>query len=108
MKIIDFTADHIEAAARLARQNYEAERGIIPALPPVDKLPDLYPYAENGLGVTAIEGDMMLGFLCSVSPFKNAFRSTDVTGVFSPMGANGSVRENRAEVYARMYQAISG
>ena len=105
MQIVDFTVEHIEAALRLAKLNYEAERGFVPALPPIDRLPDLYPYAENGLGVAAFEGDMMLGFLCSVSPFKNAFRSTDATGVFSSMGANGAVRENRAKVYARMYQA---
>lgn len=49
----------------------------------------------------------MLGFLCSVPPFKNAFGSTDATGVFSPMGANGAVGEHRAQIYARMYQAAA-
>jgi GNAT superfamily N-acetyltransferase len=47
----------------------------------------------------------MLGFLCSVSPFKNAFRSTDAVGVFSLMGANGAIGKDRASIYARMYQA---
>ena len=105
MIITDFTADHIEAAVQLAKQNYEDERGFVPALPPVDRLPDLNPYAENGLGVVAFEGGTMIGFLCSVPPFKNAFRSTDATGVFSPMGANGAIGENRAKIYARLYQA---
>ena len=105
MHIVDFTADHIEAAVQLAKQNYEDERSFIPALPHVDRLPDLNPYAENGLGVAAFEGDTMIGFLCSVPPFKNAFRSTYATGVFSPMGANGAIGENRAKIYARLYQA---
>lgn len=103
--ITDFTADYIEAATFLARQNYEQEWGFVPALPPVDTLPNLNPYAKNGLGVAAFEDDAMVGFLCSIPPFKNAFRSTDATGVFSPMGANGAIGKNRAKVYARLYQA---
>jgi GNAT superfamily N-acetyltransferase len=103
--ITDFTTDHIETATFLVRQNYEQERSFVPALPPVDTLPDLKPYAENGLGVAAFEDDAMVGFLCSVPLFKNAFGSTVATGVFSPMGANGAIGENRAKVYARLYQA---
>ena len=105
MKIVDFTVEHIKAAVQLAKQNYEDERGFVPALPPVDRLPDLNAYAENGLGVAAFEGGTMTGFLCSVPPFKNVFHSTDVTGMFSPMGANGAIGENRAKTYARLYQA---
>lgn len=105
MVITDFTARHIKQALSLFKQNYEQEQGFAPALPPVDKLPDLRPYAENGLGVAAFEDDAMVGYLCSVSPFQNAFRSTNATGVFSPMGANGAVGENRAKIYARLYQA---
>ena len=104
MQIIDFTAAHLEQAAQIAKQNYEEERGFVPALPPVDTFPNLTPYAENGLGVAAFEGDKIAGFLCAVEPFNNAFGSTKATGVFSPMGANGAVGENRAKIYARMYQ----
>ena len=105
MQIVDFTVDHIKAAVQLAKQNYEDERSFVPALPPVDKMLDLNLYAENGLGVAVFEEGTMIGFLCSVPPFKNAFRSTHATGVFSPMGANGVNGENRAKIYARMYQA---
>ena len=107
MQIVDFTTNHIEAAANLARQNYEEERGFVPTLPPVDRLPDLNSYAENGLGVAAFDGNTMIGYLCSVSPFKNAFHSTDATGVFSPMGANGAIGKYRAKIYARLYQAAA-
>jgi GNAT superfamily N-acetyltransferase len=47
----------------------------------------------------------MLGYLCAVGPFNNAFGSTEATGVFSPMGAHGAAFDNRADIYARMYQA---
>ncbi len=110
MKIVDFTAAHIEEAAEIAHQSYERERGFVPALPPVKNMPDLTRFAKNGLGVAALEGDLMLGFLCSVPPFENAFGLIGTTGVFSPMGANGvwgALGENRAAVYARLYQTAA-
>ena len=79
------------------------EREHVSSLPPVSSVPDLRPFAENGLGVAAFEGDAMIGFLCCVSPFKNAFRSTKATGVFSPMGAHGAAGD-RGSIYARMYR----
>ena len=105
MQIVDFTAAHIEQAAQIAKQNYEEERGFVPALPPINTVPDLTLYCKNNLGVAAFEGDTMVGFLCAVGPFPNTFRSTDATGVFSPMGANAAIGEERAKIYARMYQA---
>ena len=105
MRIVDFAAPHIEQAAIIAKQNYEEERRRVPALPPVDVVPNLEQYVENGLGVTAFDGGKIVGFLCAVGPFKNAFRSTDATGVFSPMGFSGAIGENKAVVYARLYQA---
>ena len=108
MQIVDFKAAHIEQAAQIAKQNYENERGHVPALPPIDTVPDLTLYVENGLGVAAFVGNMMIGFLCTGEPFKKVFRSTDAVGIFSPMGANGAVGENRANIYAYMYQAAGG
>jgi GNAT superfamily N-acetyltransferase len=105
MQIVDFTVAHIEQAAQIAKQNYEEERRIVPALPPIVTVPDLTPYTKNGLGVAAFDGDAMFGFLCAVGPFPNAFRSTDAIMVFSPMGANGAIGDNRANTYAHMYQA---
>ena len=65
IQIIDFTAAHIEQAKCIAKQNYEAERRVVPALPPVDTVPDLTPYAENGLSVAAA-GD--IGIMSRVIP----------------------------------------
>jgi hypothetical protein len=60
MKIVDFTARHVEQAVQIAKRNYSEERKFVPALPPIDKLPDLAPYAENGLGVAAEDGGLFL------------------------------------------------
>ena len=105
MKIINFTTAHIEQAEQIARQNYEEERKFVSALPLMDTIPDLIQYVENGLGIAAFEDDTMLGYLCAVGPFTNAFGSTEAKGVFSPMGAHGAIGDTRADIYARMYQA---
>ena len=105
MQIVDFTAAHIEQATLIAKQNYEAERGFIPALPPVDQWPDLNPLAENKLGVAALNGGDVIGFLCSYGVWDNAWDIPGLRNVFSPMHANGTIPENRARIYARLYQA---
>ena len=51
MQVTDFATDHIERAAQIAKQNYEEERGFVPALPIIDAMPDMKPFIENGLGV---------------------------------------------------------
>lgn len=105
MRIETFGVGHVPAARALALADYDRERRLSPGLPPVLAVPNLREYAENGLGAAAFEGERMVGFLGCVPPFDNAFRSTDVKGIFSPMGANGAVPENRARIYAAMYQA---
>lgn len=105
MEIKDLEKRHIEEAAALAAANYDEERQFVKALPREDRIPVPEALAGNGLGVAAFEGGRMVGFLCCVEPFENVFRATDVRGVFSPMGANGAVRENRGAIYAAMYQA---
>ncbi|NLO47816.1 MAG: GNAT family N-acetyltransferase [Clostridiales bacterium] len=89
----------------IALERYNLERKRVPALPKIDAIPDLTPFAEFGLGVAAFHGDEMVGFLCSVPAFPNVFRSTDAIGVFSPMHANGATGINRALIYDLMYQA---
>lgn len=105
MTIIDFTHTHIPEATALALANYEEEHGYVPALPQIEAVPDLTPFADNGLGVAAFDGGELVGFLCCYPPFDNAFASTNVRGIFSPMGANAALKENRAKIYAAMYQA---
>jgi len=105
MKIADFTAAHIEQAVKIAKQNYDTERGFVPALPPVDQWPDLNHLTKNNLGVTALDGGDVVGFLCSYGFWNNAWDIPGLRHVYSPMGANGTVPENREKIYARLYQA---
>lgn len=107
MKIIDFTKQHIAEAATLVLAAYEEERRCVESLPAIQTTMDLTEFAENGLGVAAFEENEMVGFLCCCSPFACAFGSTDVKGVFSPMGANAAVSKNCQKIYAAMYQAAA-
>ena len=105
MTIIDFTESHTAQAMRLAQAVYEEERTHVPALPDM-QLPNLRPFAKNNLGVAAFEGETMLGFFCAQGPFKKAFGSTPIKGVWSPVHANAAIGD-RARVYHRMYQAAA-
>ena len=107
MIVRDFESRHIEEATGIALEVYNHERTFTQDLPQISSIPILKQLSENGLGVAAFEGEKMVGFLCSVEPFENVFRSTDVQGVFSPMGANGAVAENHGKIYAAMYQAAA-
>lgn len=103
MMIVDFKREHIEEAQTLTRADYERERARATALPDAEDMLKLDEFAENGMGVAAFEEGKMAGYLCAVEPFDHVFRATDVKGVFSPMGANAAVQENRERVYAAMY-----
>ena len=107
MTITDLAPQHIAQAREIQRQGYEAERACVAALPPLAELPDLTWFAGNGYGIAALKGERLVGFIGAVTPFDNAFRTTAAVGVFSPLGVNGAVGENRGEIYARMYQAAA-
>lgn len=104
MRTINFTREHMADARELALLCYREERSRVPVLPGAVELPDLTYFADNGLGVAAYEDGKMLGFLCCTEPFDHAFGSTDARGVFSPMGANAAVTQDRDKIYAAMYQ----
>lgn len=106
MQIIDFTHDHIAESQKLALQNYEEERGFVPALPEIGTIPDLSEFADN-MGVVAFEGNKMMGYLCAYLPHDNVFGTTNVKGTWSPIHAHATVSENRSEVYKRLYQAAA-
>lgn len=103
MEIVDFNFSHVVPAAEIALAAYKEEREKAAALPKEPPLPDLTPYAQNGLGVAAVDQGRLVGFLCCIDPFDHAFGSTDVRGVFSPMGANGVAGQDRGRIYAAMY-----
>ena len=51
INIVDFVDSHIEKAMDIALERYNLERNRVPALPKIDAIPDLTPFAEFGLGV---------------------------------------------------------
>lgn len=106
MTIVTFEKQHIEEAKAIAFANYQEERAFDDALPEIEEMPDLTWFAKNGLGVAALEDGKLMGFLCCVGPFNNAFAS-QVKGTFSPIHAHGAFVENRELIYRKMYQAAA-
>ena len=105
IKICDFDNNHIEVAHKIAAMNYNDERTFVPALPTLEKLPGLDDYAKNNLGVAAMEGDNLLGFLCWHKPWNGLFGLSK--GTCSDVHAHGAAKQNRAEIYDRLYQAAA-
>lgn len=106
MNIVTFEKQHIEEAKAIAFANYEEERAFVGTLPQIEHMPGLEWFAENALGVAALEDGELLGFLCCVGPFDNAFAS-QVKGTFSPIHAHGALTEDRELIYRRMYQVAA-
>lgn len=111
MEIEVFNNSHIEEAGEIARENYEEERRHNLLLPEIGELPGLSFFAEIGLGVAAMEGNRMIGFLCAWPPREDAFGTTGVKGTFVPIHAHG-VRSGlpatvRERIYSRLYQAAA-
>lgn len=104
MQIVPFTQEHLRPAIGIAEQEYKEEARRNSALPQSLLFTDISRLMENGLGVAALEKGELVGYILCEGPFKNAFRSTKATGVFSPLEGNGAVGE-RAAVYAALLQA---
>ncbi len=98
IKITKFTPDHVGQAMQLARASYDLERVKNPNLPAVDQVPGLAYFTQNGYGSAAFTGDQMVGFMCFYPPIKDAFRTTNVKGTFSPIHAHAVTGENRERV----------
>lgn len=105
MKIVDFTSEWLEQAQELVLLNAREERQHAPALPSSPILPPLQSLTENGLGVAAVEGEQLLGFLGAFGPWKPVFTTPDTAGIFSPLHAHGVQQENREQIWQRLYQA---
>lgn len=106
MELKTFTKEHIPLASALAMENYREERQSVPALPQVNQLPALDVFAKNELGCAAFEKGKMVGFLCCLDPWENAFTTT-ARGTFSPIHAHGAVLKDRGRIYQRLYQAAA-
>jgi ribosomal protein S18 acetylase RimI-like enzyme len=104
LKILDFTESHIEQAKNISKNNYENERKSVPILPEFVELPDFSIFGKNGLGVSAFDGNKMIGYLCCYDPIKNAFGTTNAIGVWSPVHGNGIIDCEYKNVFPKMYQ----
>lgn len=89
IKILDFERKHIEKAQEIAMMNYNEERELVSSLPYLDKLLSLEYFAENNLGVIALEDDELLGFFCWFKPWDNHFGLCK--GTCSLINAHGAV-----------------
>jgi GNAT superfamily N-acetyltransferase len=110
MKIIEFNRSHMQQAMEIAKKSYEEERLHVPILPRVEQMPDLTHFADNQLGVVALEDDKLIGYLCTYSPREDAFGTTKVKGTFSPIHAHGVIRDkgyNRDRMYSLLYEAAA-
>lgn len=104
MQIIDFTKEWLPQAHALAEQNYAEARVLLPTLPDTP-VPPLDHFAENGMGVAAVEDGRLLGFLGGYLPFKPVYCTPDAAGVWSPLHAHAVQKENREKIWQRLYQA---
>lgn len=117
MIITDFCSSHIDAARNIAQSNYEAQCRYINDLPGDVVLPDLSQFAHNNLGVAAWEEEKLIGYMGAYCPSEDAFGTTNVKGIFSPVHAHGvllhdnlSFEHNtykRDWVYSMLYQEVS-
>lgn len=83
MEFVTFGKEHVEEAKKIGWENYHEERVFVPALPKDVKIWDLDYFAQNGLGVAALDQGKLAGFLCYFSPWSNAFDTKDSSGTFS-------------------------
>lgn len=90
--------EHIEAAKQIALDNYLEEREYVTQLPGEPDIWDISYFVENGYGVVALEEGRVVGYLCFYHPWSGAFDTKDSLGTFSPLHANGSVKENRGRI----------
>ena len=106
MEIKKFETKYLNAAMELAYENYMEEWEVIKSLPKVERVADLSYFAENSLGVVALEDNQVVGFWAHFVPWENAFDSS-AKGTFTPVHAHGAVVKNRGRIYKRMYEELA-
>jgi GNAT superfamily N-acetyltransferase len=111
MEIVNFKQEHIPMAMQIAKDNYEMEQRVVTILPEIGLFPEMEYFVENGLGVAAVLGDQLVGFLCSYRPREDAFGTTNVRGGYVPLYGHGvacDMDENsRERIYSKLYQAAA-
>ena len=106
MEIKKFCEPYLDAAMKLAYENYLEECNVTKSLPEIETVVDLSFFVENGLGVVALENEKVVGFWAYYMPWDNAFDS-GVKGTFTPVHAHGAIVTNRGRIYKRMYEVLA-
>lgn len=104
MEITSFTHELAAQASELAQQNYYEERQHSPELPERVSFPNIDWLADEGLGVAAVEGGRLLGFMCGWGQWEGAF-GTPTRATCSTLCAHAAIAENRGYIYRRLYEA---
>jgi len=106
MLFSEFEDEFINEAGEILIGEYRNEQRYNSALPNKDfsnKLRDcLKNLSSSKLGVVALEGDKVVGFICFYGPFDNHFGK--VSGAFSPIHGHGVIGENRGKLYSLLYE----
>lgn len=104
LELIPLTPEHRPAAAAMVAQAYGRERAAVPMLGEHDVAmiasKAMGALCDNGLGVAAVEGGRLMGFV-SGFPVQKFFGASD--GVYVPVFGHGAVAEDAPRVYRALY-----
>jgi GNAT superfamily N-acetyltransferase len=104
--IAELNANHIEAAAGLAMAAYREERAGTPILPDENYFDQfgnmLARMIDDRLGIVALDGHAVVGFITCLTPWANHFGTS--LGTFCPVQAHGAIAEDRQYLSSLLYQ----
>ena len=110
MKISAYDPRYRAEAAALFVRNFKQLRRAVPALP--DRLENADEVAsrldnlvEQCPGVSAVEGDQLLGYLGWF--IVDRFRGTDRKGAYAPEWGHATIDEHRQEIYRALYRTAA-
>lgn len=106
ISIVPFEPEHLLPAAELAMREYSRAQKAFPLLPDRDYREEFLKELsslELPLGVAAVEGGKLKGFLCCTAPRKEYFGKAD--GVYSPLCAHAG---EDLRTWQALYSAAAG
>lgn len=110
--IVPLTEELRGGAEALGRAAYGNARAAVPSLPADPTIPGLSHFVGNGMGVAAVAGDAVLGFMAAYPPFDEAYGVAGLRGCFTPVEAFGIADAlpaglTRGALVARLYTAAA-
>lgn len=96
----------LEEAVNIALNEYNEECNIVNELPENNYAEVLFNFLgdmiEHNLGIVALDGSEVVGFLTCYAPIENFFGK--VKGAFSPIHGHGAIKKDRNLIYSKLYQ----